>query len=169
MVKSILESMMVHVCFVCLGNICRSPLAHGVFANLLKNQGLEDIIQVSSAGTGHWHVGNPPDRRMQATAQKHGISMDTLAEQFQPSDFKRFDLVLAMDESNLAILESYSADVMENGKLRLFRSFDPENNGDLDVPDPYYGGDNGFELVYQMVHRTCPEILKFLTGPARRE
>jgi len=153
---------MVHVCFVCLGNICRSPLAHGVFENLLKNQGLEDIIQVSSAGTGHWHVGNPPDRRMQATAEKHGISMDTLAEQFLPSDFKRFDLVLAMDESNMAVLESYSAKHKADGKLRLFRSFDPESNGDLDVPDPYYGGDNGFELVYQMVHRTCPEILKFL-------
>ena len=155
---------MVHVCFVCLGNICRSPLAHGIFENLIKNQELEDMIQVSSAGTGHWHVGNPPDRRMQATAQKYGISLDTRAEQFQPSDFKRFDLVLAMDESNLSILESYSEDAMENGKLRLFRSFDPENNGDLDVPDPYYGGDKGFELVYQMVDRTCPEILKFLNS-----
>ena len=153
---------MVHVCFVCLGNICRSPLAHGVFENLLRNQGLEDIIQVSSAGIGDWHIGNPPDRRMQATAQKHGISLDTLGEQFQPSDFKRFDLVLAMDESNLAVLESYSAGPKDKSKLRLFRSFDPENNGDLNVPDPYYGGDNGFELVYQMVHRTCPEILKFL-------
>lgn len=153
---------MLHVCFVCLGNICRSPLAHGVFENLVKNQGLEDIIQVSSAGTGHWHVGNPPDRRMQATAQKYGISMDTRAEQFEPSDFNRFDLVLAMDENNLSILESYSEAAMKSGKLRLFRSFDPENNGDLDVPDPYYGGDQGFELVYQMVDRTCPEILKFL-------
>ena len=158
---------MVHVCFVCLGNICRSPLAHGVFENLVKNQGLDDIIQVSSAGTGQWHVGNPPDRRMQATAQKYGISMDTRAEQFQPSDFNRFDLVLAMDESNLSILESYSKAAMKSGKLRLFRSFDPENNGDLDVPDPYYGGDQGFELVYQMVDRTCPETLKFLSGHAR--
>jgi protein-tyrosine phosphatase len=153
---------MVHVCFVCLGNICRSPLAHGVFEALLIKEGLENKVLVSSAGTGHWHVGSPPDNRMQATARKYGVSMDTRAEQFQASDFSRYDLVLAMDESNLSVLESICPDSGEAEKLRLFRSFDPESNGDLEVPDPYYGGDGGFETVYRIVDRTCPEILEYL-------
>lgn len=153
---------MILVCFVCLGNICRSPLAHGVFESLVRKEGLENKIQVSSAGTGHWHVGNAPDSRMQATAKKHGIHMNTRAQQFQASDFQQFDLVLAMDESNLTILESICRGSADAEKLRLFRSFDPQSNGDLDVPDPYYGGPTGFETVFQIVDRTCPKILEYL-------
>ena len=152
----------VEVCFVCLGNICRSPLAQGVFETLVKQEGLQDRIIISSAGTSHWHVGGPPDPRMQQTARQHGIHLNSRARQFQAADFKQMDLVLAMDHSNLDALQQMRPASELHDKLFLFRSFDPENNGDLDVPDPYYGGDKGFETVYQMVERTCPKVLQHL-------
>ena len=153
---------MVAICFVCLGNICRSPLAQGVFEKLIADGGQQDQIQVSSAGTGSWHIGSPPDARMQKTANKHGVQLNSRGQQFQQKDFFNFDLILAMDSSNLNILEQMYPDPQKAENLKLFRSFDPENNGDLDVPDPYYGGGKGFEFVYEIVHRTCPNILKFV-------
>ncbi|MDH5763026.1 MAG: low molecular weight phosphotyrosine protein phosphatase [Nitrospinota bacterium] len=150
------------ICFVCLGNICRSPLAEGVFQSLVIDKGLENQIIIHSAGTGHWHVGAPPDARMQATARKKGIQLTSRAQQIQAGDIRRFDLVLAMDQSNLQAMEYLVSPEMAGKKLRLFRSFDPEADGDLDVPDPYYGGDAGFEHVFQIVHRTCPPILDFV-------
>ena len=152
----------VEVCFVCLGNICRSPLAQGVFEALVKQEGLQDRIIIGSAGTSHWHVGGPPDPRMQQTARQHGIHLNSRARQFQAADFKRMDLVLAMDQSNLSVLQQMRPEVELHDKLFLFRSFDPENNGDLEVPDPYYGGDKGFETVFQMIERTCPKVLQHL-------
>ncbi|MFP6638054.1 MAG: low molecular weight protein-tyrosine-phosphatase [Nitrospinaceae bacterium] len=152
----------VEVCFVCLGNICRSPLAQGVFETLVKNEGLQDRIIISSSGVGAWHVGNPPDSRMQETARKHGIQLNSRARQFQATDFRRMDLVLAMDNSNLSALQQMRPAAELHDKLFLFRSFDPKNNGDLEVPDPYYGGDKGFETVYDMVERTCPIVLERL-------
>ena len=152
----------VGVCFVCLGNICRSPLAQGVFEALVKQEGLQDRIITSSAGVGNWHVGSSPDSRMQQTARKHGIHLNSCARQFQASDFKRMDLVLAMDQTNLSTLQQMRPAAELHDKLFLFRSFDPENNGDLEVPDPYYGGDKGFETVFQMVERTCPKVLQQL-------
>ena len=152
----------VSVCFVCLGNICRSPLAQGVFEALVKNEGLQDRIIISSAGVGNWHVGNLPDSRMQKTAQKHGINLNSRAQQFQAADFKEMDLVLAMDRSNLNALLQMGPQSERQDKLFLFRTFDPENNNNLEVPDPYYGGDNGFEMVYQIVERACPKVLEYL-------
>ncbi len=152
----------VEVCFVCLGNICRSPLAQGVFEALVKKEGLRNRIIISSAGVGNWHVGNPPDSRMQQTAREHGVHLNSRARQFQGSDFKRMDLVLAMDHSNLSALEQMQPKSEPHDKLFLFRSFDPEHNNNLEVPDPYYGGDKGFETVYQIVERTCPKVLDHL-------
>ena len=152
----------VEVCFVCLGNICRSPLAQGVFETLVKQEGLQDRIIISSAGVGNWHVGNPPDPRMQQTAQDHGIQLNSRACQFQGSDFKKMDLVLAMDHSNLSALQQMRPAPELEDKLFLFRSFDPHHNNDLDVPDPYYGDGKGFETVYQIVDRTCPKVLDHL-------
>ena len=148
------------ICFVCLGNICRSPLAEGVFQTLVKEEGLENQIIVHSAGTGHWHVGSPPDARMQATARSKGIHLTSRAQQIQSGDIRRFDLILAMDRSNLEAMEYMCNPESARKKIRLFRSFDPEVDGDLDVPDPYYGRDDGFEHVYQIVQRTCPPILE---------
>ena len=150
------------ICFVCLGNICRSPLAEGVFQALINDQGLENQIIVHSAGTGGWHVGASPDARMQATARNKGIKLTSRAQQIEAGDIRRFDLVLAMDRSNLETMEYLVSPEMAAKKLRLFRSFDPEADGDLDVPDPYYGGDAGFEHVFQIVHRTCPPILDYV-------
>ena len=152
----------VEVCFVCLGNICRSPLAQGVFEALVKEEGLQDRIIISSAGVSAWHVGNPPDGRMQQTARDHGILLNSRARQFQSSDFEQMDLVLAMDHSNLSALKQMSTELELQDKLFLFRSFDPLHNNDLEVPDPYYGGDKGFETVYQIVDRTCPKVLDHL-------
>lgn len=150
------------ICFVCLGNICRSPLAEGVFQALINNKGLENQIVIHSAGTGHWHVGSPPDARMQATAREKGIQLTSRAQQIQAGDIRRFDLILAMDQSNLEAMEYLCSPEMAAKKIRLFRSFDPEVDDDLDVPDPYYGRDDGFEHVFQIVHRTCPPILEYI-------
>ena len=152
----------VKVCFVCLGNICRSPLAQGVFEALVKEEGLQDRIIISSAGVSAWHVGNPPDGRMQQTARDHGILLNSRARQFQSSDFEQMDLVLAMDHSNLSALKQMSAEPELQDKLFLFRSFDPQHNNDFEVPDPYYGGGKGFEKVYQIIDRTCPKVLDHL-------
>ncbi len=154
---------MYQVCFVCLGNICRSPLAEGVFQSLVAREGLSQRIQISSAGVGHWHIGEPPDRRMQKTALEKGIRLTGQARQFQPSEFSQHNLILAMDQSNLSALQQICpGESRQREKLRLFRSFDPESNGNLDVPDPYYGGDRGFDLVFDIVRRTCPQILNHI-------
>lgn len=154
----------VKICFVCLGNICRSPLAQGAFETLMEKENSQDLVQIESAGTGHWHVGKPPDKRMQATARKNGVALNSLARQFQPEDFDRFDLVIAMDQSNFMNLSALCSPSIAEKKLRLFRSFDPENPSgkSIDVPDPYYGGDEGFDNVFKIVHRTAPKILEFI-------
>ncbi|MBI4382619.1 MAG: low molecular weight phosphotyrosine protein phosphatase [Nitrospinae bacterium] len=161
----------VNVCFVCLGNICRSPLAQGLCARLVAEEGLAGRIHIESAGTGDWHVGKLPDSRMQATANKNGLRLTSRARQFRRDDFDRFDLVVAMDRANEAELSRMCAPETAREKLKLFRSFDPQCNGDPDVPDPYYGGNDGFDVVFQIVQRACPEILKhvktrFLDPPA---
>lgn len=152
----------IEICFVCLGNICRSPLAEGVFQHLVNDQGLEESILIHSAGTGGWHVGEPPDPRMKATAQSKGIQLQSRAQQFQAGDFKRYDLVIAMDNANKATLEYMCSPQVAASKLKLFRSFDPQSSGQEDVPDPYYGRRDGFEHVFDIVQRTCPHILDFL-------
>ena len=152
-------SKVVEISFVCLGNICRSPLAQGIFQDLVNREKLDQKIFVSSAGTGNWHIGSLPDERMCQTAKSKGIILSSRAQQFQSEDFNRFNLVLAMDHSNLSRLTEIAPSNLPPDKLMLFRSFDPECNGDQDVPDPYYGGAKGFEVVFQMVKRTCPEIL----------
>ena len=155
-------SKVVKISFVCLGNICRSPLAQGVFQDLVNREKLNQKIFVSSAGTGNWHIGNLPDERMRQTAQSKGIQLESRAQQFQSKDFNRFNLVLAMDHSNLVRLAEIAPSTLSPDKLMLFRSFDPKSNGDQDVPDPYYGGARGFEEVYRMVERTCPPILAYI-------
>jgi protein-tyrosine phosphatase len=155
-------SKITEISFVCLGNICRSPLAQGVFQDLVNREKLDQKIFISSAGTGNWHIGNLPDERMRQTAQSKGIKLESRAQQFQSKDFNRFNLVLAMDHSNLVRLSEIAPSTLQKNKLMLFRSFDPESNEDQDVPDPYYGGTKGFEEVYSMVKRTCPPLLDYI-------
>ena len=155
-------SKITEISFVCLGNICRSPLAQGVFQDLVNREKLDQKIFISSAGTGNWHIGNLPDERMRQTAQSKGIKLESRAQQFQSKDFNRFNLILAMDHSNLIRLSEIAPSTLPPDKLMLFRYFDPESNEDQDVPDPYYGGAKGFEEVYRMVERTCPPILVYI-------
>ena len=149
----------IRVMFVCLGNICRSPLAEGVFRKLVREHGLEDRFEVRSTGTGDWHVGDCADSRMRATARRYEVNLDThVGAQFQPEHLAEFDHVLVMDKSNLHDVLFLDPDDRFSHKVRLFREFDPEPD-DYQVPDPYYGGASGFENVYQIVDRTARTLL----------
>ena len=144
----------VRVLFVCLGNICRSPLAEGVFRSIVKEHGQELVFEIDSAGTSGWHIGNPPDKRMRTTASQHRVEIGHFkGRQFVASDLTLFDYIFAMDKSNLDDMLSLDGAGEYAHKVRLFREFDPEP-GDFAVPDPYYGGEQGFEEVYQIVERT---------------
>jgi protein-tyrosine phosphatase len=150
----------VRILFVCMGNICRSPTAEGVMRHLLAEEGLEDAIELDSAGTGGWHAGDPPDRRATAAARARGIALDGAARQVRPTDFEDFDLILAADRENLEDLRAIATPGTE-GKVRLLREFDPGCEGapDLDVPDPYYGGERGFEDVLDLAEAACRGLL----------
>src|SRR5262245_37963740 len=130
----------VSVCFVCLGNICRSPTAEGVMRHLVEAAGLGERIEVSSAGTGDYHVGEEPDARARDAARRRGIHLMSRARQFKKSDWDRFDYVLAMDRSNMRELGRGAPSKAVLAKLSLLRSFDPASPPDAAVPDPYYGG-----------------------------
>ena len=149
------------VLFVCLGNICRSPLAEGVFRHLATERGPDHEFLVDSAGTGAWHVGEPPDRRSVEVAARHGITVNGRARKVRPDDLQSFDLVVAMDRENLEDLENLADAHGSRARLHLLREFDSRRTGD-DVPDPYYGGPNGFETVYHMVRRSCEGLLETL-------
>ena len=152
--------------FVCMGNICRSPTAEGVMRSLLREQGLEDEIEIDSAGTGGWHVGDPPDTRATAAARRRGIVLDGAARQVRLSDFEDYDLLLAADRENLAHLRAIAPSEDARAKVRLLREFDPRSDGapDLDVPDPYYGGPDGFEDVLDLVEAACRGLLDEVRG-----
>ncbi len=147
--------------FVCLGNICRSPTAEGVMRSLVAEAGLGDRVELDSAGTGAWHVGSPPDARASAAAQSRGVVLDGRARQIRSTDFEDFDLLLAMDTSNLRELRQLAPGAEERRKVRLLREFDPASakTDDLDVPDPFYGGDGGFEKVFEQVRAACEGLL----------
>lgn len=147
--------------FVCLGNICRSPLAEGLFLHLATQRGVADLFEIDSAGTGAWHAGNPADPRSLAVAHAHGIHLASIARQVDPDhDFTRFDLLLAMDQSNKTDLINLGAPPQ---KVLLMRQFDPALNHAephlLDVPDPYYGGGDGFQRMYDMLLQSCAGLL----------
>jgi protein-tyrosine phosphatase len=148
----------VKVLFVCMGNICRSPTAQGVFERLLAEVNLSDRIHTDSAGTHAYHVGEPPDRRATEAAQRRGVDLTTQrARRFMPGDFEGFDYVLAMDRSNyddlLAICQPEHA-----SKLRMFLEFSP-GLGIAEVPDPYYGGTTGFERVLDLIEEAAGGLL----------
>jgi len=153
---------MIRLCFVCLGNICRSPTAEGVMLHLVEQEGLSGQILVESAGTADYHVGERPDRRSLATAKRHGVSLPSRAQQFAREDFARFDLVLAMDTQNRDALLALAPDELARGKVLLLRSFEPDAPLDAAVPDPYYGGPEGFEQVFAICEAACRGLLAHL-------
>ncbi|MEP3438755.1 MAG: low molecular weight protein-tyrosine-phosphatase [Hoeflea sp.] len=143
--------------FVCMGNICRSPLAEGIFRHSLAGAGLSGLVTVDSAGTGNWHQGDAPDPRSVETAQSHGIDISAQrARQVTLEDFDRFDLIVAMDRSNEATLRA-RAPLAKQAGIVLF--LDHSLNHRADIPDPYYGGADGFEDVYQLLREGCTALV----------
>jgi protein-tyrosine phosphatase len=152
---------MTRILFVCMGNICRSPTAEAVTSKFILNSRLESIIKVDSAGTHGYHIGEPPDPRSCEAAMKRGIDLSGLrARKVVPEDFERFDLLLAMDHDNLALLKR-SARPEHHAKLGLFMSYASRFDTD-DVPDPYYGGEQGFELVLDMAEDAARGLIEAL-------
>jgi len=149
----------VRVCFVCLGNICRSPTAEGVFRHLVAEAGLAASFQIDSAGTADYHAGEAPDRRARAAGKRAGIVIEGAARAFQRSDFARFDYVIAMDASNARELRDMAPNSEAAAKIRLLRSFDPEAEQGAPVPDPYYGDDAGFDHVLELCRAACTHLL----------
>ena len=147
------------LCFVCLGNICRSPTAEGVFKKLAAQAGHECDFHVESAGLGNWHVGEPPDSRAQRIARAHGVALDSLAQQFTARDFDRFDWVIALDREIQTDLLHLARSASDRAKVRLLRDYDPQATSDRDVPDPYYGDQRGFEHAYALIERSCRHLL----------
>ncbi len=147
---------------VCMGNICRSPTAEAVMRGLVREAGLEGEIEVDSAGIGDWHVGYPPDGRATEAARRRGVTLEGSARQVRPGDFADYDLLLAMDRDNLAELRALAPDRAAAEKVRMLRSYDAASAGDVDVPDPYYGGDRGFEIVLDQVEAACRGLLDAL-------
>jgi protein-tyrosine phosphatase len=147
------------ICFVCLGNICRSPLAEGIFSYLIQKKGLDSYFQIDSAGIGEWNVGQSPDTRTVTVAANHGVVITGQSRQFVPEDFSKFDLIIAMDSENKRSLLNLAGSSTDKAKVHLLREYDIEANKDLDIPDPYYQDNEFFENVYQMIERSCRNMV----------
>ncbi len=148
------------VLFVCMGNICRSPTAEGVFRHYVAEAGLEDLFEIDSAGTHAYHVGEPPDRRAQQAAERRGFTLSHLrARRIAPEDFERFHYIIAMDQDNLLMLHE-QADAAQRDRIRLFLDFG--SGPETEVPDPYYGGATGFERVLDLVEDASRGLLESL-------
>jgi protein-tyrosine phosphatase len=147
------------VLFVCHGNICRSPLAEGVFRELVQQECVGARFDIDSAGTTDYHAGESPDARTVEVAARRGLQLAHEARRVTELDFERFDYVVVMDRNNLASVQRLAERVRSKAEVHLLRSFDPEAGGELDVPDPYFGGSRGFEDVHDMVERACRGLL----------
>lgn len=152
------------IAMVCLGNICRSPVAAAVMRDRLAHAGLDERVEVVSSGTGDWHVGQPMDSRAAATLRAAGYDTTHAAQQVSSSWLTAYDLLLAMDDANLRDLAALGP--VEPGRLQKFRDFDPVEPGG-DVPDPYYGGPDGFDRALELVERTCAELVARLDRQLR--
>lgn len=157
------------ICFVCLGNIVRSPLAENLFQSVVEEAGVADRYQVDSAGTSGWHLDEPPDGRMRRVAAARGLNYTGRARRFSREDFNRFDLIVAMDASNREDLMDLAPNAEARAKVRLLREFDPHGGPNVPVPDPYYGGIDGFEEVYQIVERSCRGLFEALRNGSKGE
>ena len=156
---------MINVLFVCYGNICRSPVAEGVFRILVNEAGLDEQIQADSAGTASFHIGQLPDRRSRENALEHSLTLTHRARRLIGEDLAQFDYFVAMDETNLEAIEKLnyrSTGLYTNDTIFLLREFDPDVNDQPNVPDPYYEGPEVFEEVYQICLRCCRQLLTYL-------
>ncbi|HUE77121.1 MAG TPA: low molecular weight protein-tyrosine-phosphatase [Longimicrobiales bacterium] len=147
------------VLFICLGNICRSPLAEALFRSAVVDQALEDRFRIDSAGTSGYHDGDPPDPRTTETARERGVTVSGVSRRVDDGDAAEFDYLVVMDSDNFREVERLVARGSGSARLHRLREFDPAAAGDLDVPDPYYGGPRGFEDVHEMVERATRALL----------
>ena len=150
---------MVRICFVCLGNICRSPTAEGIMRHLLHQADCSVQVEVDSAGTSAYHVGAPPDARSTQAAARRGIRLSGASRQITTQDFDRFDLLVAMDQSNVRALQRVARTPAQRAKIVLLRGFDPASPSGAEVPDPYYGGPQGFDDVLDICEAGCAGLL----------
>ncbi len=151
-----------NICFVCLGNIVRSPLGENIFRHLTEHGGVVHQYEIDSAGTAGYHIGEQPDRRMRRVAAQHGLKYTGRARQFRHRDFDHFHWIIAMDTTNQTELLLQASTPEQRVKVRLMREFDPLGGPGAVVPDPYYGGIYGFEEVYGIVERSCQGLLDAL-------
>ncbi len=153
-------SLMYRIMFICTGNICRSPLAHGLMEKLIKDNDLESHFFVESSGTDAWHSGEQVDSRMRETAKRHGVHLNHYSRQFVQSDLSDYDLLLVMDRGHYREAARKAGNPVKLKKIVMFRDFDPQGPGD--VPDPWYGDMDGFEEVWMITERTCHALFKEL-------
>lgn len=156
----------VHVLFLCMGNICRSPMAEGLFTHLVQTAGLAKRFVIDSAGMGPWHVGEPPDPRTRAVAERYGFPLPTKCRQMRPKDVRNFHYILGMDRVNVAHAMEMQQAYGGSAQIELVRAYDPEAPEAIDLPDPYQGTPEDFEAVYRVLARTLPHFLaKALADP----
>lgn len=149
------------ILFVCLGNICRSPLAEAIFKHKIRERGLENQVVVHSCGTANYHVGEPPDPRTIRNALKNGITIDHFGRQLSVRDLEEYDFILAMDKNNYANIMKLEHAKNHSHKIRLMRSFDLRSEGD-EVPDPYYGDETGFQQVFEILSHSTDSFIDYL-------
>ncbi|MFC0877003.1 low molecular weight protein-tyrosine-phosphatase [Saccharicrinis sp. FJH2] len=150
-----------NILFVCLGNICRSPSAEAVFNGVIRKEGLDHLFHVDSAGTMAYHAGENADARMQSHAIKRGYNLTSISRKIQPEDFETFDLIVAMDNANFRDLKRMAPDKDAENKIVKMTDFSQEHNYS-EVPDPYYGGAAGFELVLDLLEDSCNGLLRYV-------
>ena len=146
------------ICFVCLGNICRSPTAEGIFQHLVNQRGLQSYFYIDSAGTSAYHIGEPANSKSQWVANQQGVKLHSKARRFEPADLEEFDLILAMDSENYSNIIRLDKNGSDAEKIKMMRDFEPKPDS-RDVPDPYYGGMDGFQNVFDVIMRSCEGLL----------
>lgn len=156
-----MERRPIRILFVCLGNICRSPLAESVFRHLARDRGVLDRFEIDSAGTAGYHAGSPPDQRSVATARARGVEVAGVSRKLATADLRSFDYVIAMDAENLDGIRDLERRAGGSARVHRLREWDPDPE-DGDVPDPYYGGPQGFDRVHDIVERSCAALLDAL-------